>query len=237
MPTVIHELADAFLRRKQALAERSQAKTKLAGSDYFMPKSAKQDLANRLSVFEQGGLPELLKQGASEMYHNPIVNTAIGAAPGASDLQAGYEFVKSLQEGRPWYETAAWGASALPGVPTFAGMVAKNDAKALTDIANKWESKGVILDAYPSKQGKELNVSRIVVPKEARGQGVGSEVMQELVDTANANKQTMTLSPSTDFGATSVNRLKEFYKRFGFVENKGKNKDFSISESMYRLPD
>ena len=33
-----------------------------------------------------------------------------------------------------------------------------------------------------------------------------------------------------------THRLKTFYKRFGFVENKGRNKDFSYRDSMYRLP-
>lgn len=105
MPTVIHELADAFLRRKQALAEKDQAKTKLAGSDYFMPKSAKEDLNNRLSVFEQGGLPELLKQGASEMYRNPIVNTALGALPVAGEAMLAGDIADEWKQGN--YKTAA----------------------------------------------------------------------------------------------------------------------------------
>lgn len=131
MPTVIHELADAFLRRKQALAERGQAKTKLAGSDYFMPKSAKEDLNNRLSVFEQGGLPELLKQGASEMYHNPIVNTAISLTPGAGDVQSGYEAVQSAKEGK-WGEAGLNALGVLPFVPALGGMVKK--AENISDI-------------------------------------------------------------------------------------------------------
>jgi hypothetical protein len=50
------------------------------------------------------------------------------------------------------------------------------------------------------------------------------------------NVQVVTLTPSTDYGASSVSRLKKFYKQFGFVENKGRNKDYEISEAMYRLP-
>lgn len=124
MPTVIHELADAFLRRKQALAERGQAKTKLAGSDYFMPKSAKEDLNNRLSVFEQGGLPELLKQGASEMYRNPIVNTAISLTPGAGDVQSGFDAYESAQKGN-YPEAAANALGLIPGIPALGGVTTK----------------------------------------------------------------------------------------------------------------
>lgn len=43
----------------------------------------------------------------------------------------------------------------------------------------------------------------------------------------------VSLSPSGDFGG-SVSRLKKFYERFGFLPNKGKTADYSISESMYR---
>ena len=134
MPTVIHELADAFLRRKQALAERGQAKTKLAGSDYFMPKSAKEDLNNRLSVFEQGGLPELLKQGASEMYHNPIVNTAISLTPGAGDVQSGYEAVQSAKEGK-WGEAGLNALGVLPFIPALGGIMVGKSSKTWDAIA------------------------------------------------------------------------------------------------------
>jgi len=60
--------------------------------------------------------------------------------------------------------------------------------------------------------------------------------MQDIIDYADKNKKKIVLTPSTDFGGTSVNRLKSFYKRFGFVENKGRNKDFQIRDTMYRLP-
>jgi len=60
--------------------------------------------------------------------------------------------------------------------------------------------------------------------------------MNDLIAYADATKQRIDLTPAKDFGASSVNRLKDFYKRFGFIENKGRNKDFSISETMYRTP-
>ena len=63
-------------------------------------------------MFEQGGLPELLKQGASEMYHNPIVNTAISLTPGAGDVQSGYEAVQSAKEGN-------WGEAGLNRITSY----------------------------------------------------------------------------------------------------------------------
>jgi len=82
----------------------------------------------------------------------------------------------------------------------------------------------------------DLTISRIIVPKEQRGSGIGTQVMEDILRIADETGKRISLSPSTDFGASSKSRLTDFYKRFGFVENKGKNKDFSISESMYRMP-
>jgi predicted GNAT family N-acyltransferase len=80
-----------------------------------------------------------------------------------------------------------------------------------------------------------LYLGKMVVPKEQRNQGIGTQVMNDLVKQADDIGATVTLSPSADFGGNKE-KLKEFYKRFGFVQNTGKNKDFAISESMYRTP-
>ena len=49
--------------------------------------------------------------------------------------------------------------------------------------------------------------------------------MESLVKYADDNGMTIALSPSADFGASKT-KLKKFYKSLGFVENRGKNKDF-----------
>ena len=95
------------------------------------------------------------------------------------------------------------------------------------------EFPGVKLDLLNGRRA--LNLSRIVVPEDARGTGVGSQIMQRIVDYADRNGRQLELTPSADFGG-NVARLREFYKRFGFVENKGKNKDYEVSEAMYRPP-
>ena len=76
----------------------------------------------------------------------------------------------------------------------------------------------------------------IIVDKDKRKEGLGTQFMTDLCNYADHLGLQIRLSPSADFGATSVTRLKEFYKRFGFVENKGKNKDFTFTQTMYRNP-
>lgn len=102
----------------------------------------------------------------------------------------------------------------------------------LKDIENKFND--VTLDVY-EKNGT-INLSRIVVPKDMRSSGIGSNVMNDLTSYADKTGQKMALTPSGEFGG-NVKRLKDFYKQFGFVENKGKNKDFSTMETMIRLPE
>jgi GNAT superfamily N-acetyltransferase len=92
---------------------------------------------------------------------------------------------------------------------------------------------GLKLDLLGS--GDRVTLSRITLPKEGRGQGTGTAVMNAIVQWADDNGKTIGLTPSGDFGG-SKSRLPGFYKRFGFIENKGRNRDFEISESMYREP-
>ena len=100
-------------------------------------------------------------------------------------------------------------------------------------ISQNLEQLGVKADMF--EKDNLITLSRIVVPKEQRNQGIGTDAIQQIVDYADQTGKRIALSPSSDFGG-SKERLKEFYKRFGFVENKGRNKDFTISESMYREP-
>lgn len=101
----------------------------------------------------------------------------------------------------------------------------------LAEVRQQWADAG-IKNAITEKDGV-ITLSQIVVPDGERGSGMGTEAMQALIDYADRTGQHVALSPSADFGGNKK-RLVEFYKRFGFVENKGKNRAFTTSESMYR---
>ncbi len=82
---------------------------------------------------------------------------------------------------------------------------------------------------------KPVIVHQIVVPKSERGKGTGGKIMRELLEVADRNGDTVALTPSDSFGG-SVTKLKRWYASLGFVFNKGRAKDYEISEDMYRLP-
>jgi len=97
----------------------------------------------------------------------------------------------------------------------------------------KGEFPDCSLSLFYNDNRKEIDLMSIIVPKEKRNLGIGTAIMQKLVQYAKEHGIRVVLSPSVDFGASSKDRLKKFYKGFGFVENKGKNKDYSISDTMY----
>jgi len=97
------------------------------------------------------------------------------------------------------------------------------------------------LDLHLSKDG-DVVLDTMAVAR--TGTGAGSRAMQAVVDFADRHARRVVLSlaekgyqpieggPKT----TSPDRLAAFYKRFGFVENKGRRKDYRLSASMYRDP-
>jgi GNAT superfamily N-acetyltransferase len=113
-------------------------------------------------------------------------------------------------------------------------------AKSVPELANKIkEIDGVkTLNLFETSRG-DIKLDTIIIDKDKRKEGIGSRVMDAINDYADMNNQRVTLTPAVadDFqGTTSENRLKKFYKGHGFIENKGRKKDFEISDGMYREP-
>jgi GNAT superfamily N-acetyltransferase len=71
----------------------------------------------------------------------------------------------------------------------------------------------------------------IAIDEARRGQGAGSRVMNAITRFADEEQLRMSLTPSDAYGGT-VERLHEFYRRFGFVENA----DFTVPDELMREP-
>lgn len=103
----------------------------------------------------------------------------------------------------------------------------------------EWAAKGVRNSVYDRPDRNSMQLADIVVPKDQRGHGLGSQYMKELTAIADRHGRTVTLTPAQKndaHGTTSTTRLRKFYSQFGFVRNKGRNTDFTISDTMYRRP-
>lgn len=95
-------------------------------------------------------------------------------------------------------------------------------------------------DAWLSTSGgrADLHVQSLIVPAARRKEGIGTRAMEAVCDFADERGLRATLSPGIhDAGSTtSRSRLVRFYKRFGFVENRGRHSDLALSAGMYREP-
>jgi site-specific DNA-cytosine methylase/predicted GNAT family acetyltransferase len=112
---------------------------------------------------------------------------------------------------------------------------AKSNTSSLSALSEGWSGRGV--QNQISEGNSYIRLHEVRVPESQRGSGIGTKFMDELVSYADQAGKPVLLTPSTDFGATSKSRLENFYRRFGFVPNRGRQKDYSLpNEAMIRRP-
>ena len=108
----------------------------------------------------------------------------------------------------------------------------RTEINSVDDIKAKYADQTDHLYIYEKKN--TISIDNMVVKKEYRNQGIGSKILNDVTGYADRVQKTITLTPTSEFGTKE--RLKKWYKANGFVENKGRNTDFTISDTMYRLP-
>ena len=92
----------------------------------------------------------------------------------------------------------------------------------------------VKIDIYP-KWKDRVSLSKIEVNKWSRNSWIWTKVMNEIIDRADNNNITITLTPDTALWSSKW-RLIEFYKRLWFKSNTGRSRDLAISDTFIRLP-
>lgn len=116
-------------------------------------------------------------------------------------------------------------------LPTFESF---NTSESIQDTLNK-KYKDHIKDLWIYDRKNGLELSHIEIKPDSQGEGIATKIMNDLIDYADKNELTIGATPSSDFGSSKT-RLIDFYKRFGFVMNKGRNKDYEFSNTMIRYP-
>lgn len=86
-----------------------------------------------------------------------------------------------------------------------------------------------------SNNKQYITLHKIIINE--KGLGNGFKVMSLISDYCDIHDKILCLTPDLSFGASSINRLKKFYKQFGFIDNKGRYQDFNTKESMIRYPE
>lgn len=79
--------------------------------------------------------------------------------------------------------------------------------------------------AFESTDRVELQ--QIEIPPEHRGGGIGTSIMEMLKSYASSVGKPIVLRPEPNRGKKAA--LERFYKRLGFVDNAGRNKDYALS--------
>lgn len=157
----------------------------------------------------------------------------------AAEAAAGGFDVADPERGTGGSEDATAFDDATADVPPSDEVVAYDqpssaDGVSLDDFVTKWTDSGLDLSLYAKSSDDVVVVlSKVIVDPTMRRQGIGTQFMQELTTWADANGKRVDLTPSNHFGGSHA-RLMTFYKRFGFVENKGRARLFESSEDMYR---
>ncbi len=99
----------------------------------------------------------------------------------------------------------------------------------------KEKYSNIRFELYINNKLKKIYLTGFIVPASLRNKGVGTSFMEDLTKLADQYGYQITLTPDRSYGG-NVNRLKDFYQRFGFVFNKGNEKDFTHKELMHRNP-
>ena len=157
-----------------------------------------------------------------------------------------YKMMKGTEEEKAFEELKSKFEKVYKTVGKTSNQVTKEGAKyslsdsstnieTISDIKEKYKDKTKYLILSEHEKTNTISINNMVVKEELRNQGIGQSILNDVIEYANKNNKVITLTPTTEFN--TQNRLKKWYKANGFVENKGRNTDFLISDTMYKLPD
>ena len=115
----------------------------------------------------------------------------------------------------------------------------------LDSIINLWEEEcreiteklsesnpGLEFKLIPYKEFIYLDL--LIIPEKKRNQGLGTKFMNELIELADSVNCPLALTPDSSYGSWDEARLEEYYQRFGFIKNIGKDREFSTNHTMIR---
>lgn len=93
----------------------------------------------------------------------------------------------------------------------------------LSNIRKKYPF--VEIEVYESSY--KIEIMKIQIPKEKRNLGIGSDIIKTIQDYAKSVHKPIVLSPESEKGHKQD--LERFYKNLGFLYNKGRNIDYTLS--------
>lgn len=118
--------------------------------------------------------------------------------------------IRGKQPGPDFIPSKTVEPAALPAPARDTSGFADSAGKRLTE---KYPDVKLSINEGPGS----IQLHQIIVPEEARSQGTGTQVMEDLARYADEKGKRITLTPSDEFGGDKA-RLVDFYNRFGFLK-------------------
>ncbi len=130
------------------------------------------------------------------------------------------------------YDERTASAKIISDITEFYNQSNDSDIRySLAEIKEKY--KDYTDNVWMYEKDNYIKLDTIRIKKELRKQGIGTQFMNDLIGYADQEGKIIGLTPSDAFGASSIARLREFYRRFGFKPNKS---HMQYMETMIREP-
>lgn len=102
----------------------------------------------------------------------------------------------------------------------------------IQDLINFFSNKHPEISLRINEYENKIKLDKIYIPKELRGQGIGTEIITALKEYSQKVNKPIVLNPEPEKGKKGA--LQRFYKRNEFVDNAGRNKDYDLSDTFSR---
>jgi len=100
----------------------------------------------------------------------------------------------------------------------------------LQSIIDSFMNQYPELDLWAYETESKIQLSELRLPVDMRRKGIGSEIIRAIQEFAQRRGKPISLSPEPEVGYKK--KLNDFYKGHGFVPNRGRNTDFTISDPL-----
>jgi hypothetical protein len=97
----------------------------------------------------------------------------------------------------------------------------------MEELLQKIQSLYPKVTIWASEMPHLIELKEIEVPNEDQGLGIGTHIIDMLKDYARSVNKPIVLRPKPQRGKKKA--LTRFYKRLGFVDNSGRNRDYTLS--------
>ena len=105
----------------------------------------------------------------------------------------------------------------------------QNDIQELINFfVNKYPEIILRITEFENK----IKLDKIFIPKEMRGMGIGTEIINALKEYSQRANKPIVLNPEPEKGKKGA--LQRFYERNEFVDNSGKRKDYDLTDTFSR---